>query len=250
MAITRLIAPFASMSGKVIANGTQGPTGGVVAMPDTSGRTLLRSYVVPNNPGSVYQTTSRSYLTNISEALQTVSLPQVEAWRAIADSIVRSGRLGLDYRLTWNQLFAQVNTYRLMQGDTIVLDPPALDSANVPAAIESVNSDDGDPSQVLKVTLSEPVTPTTGSLVYFQFTRNLGSTSRLARDNEFQSVTSDPDNVQTRVVTPPQIYNMNCNRLNILSTMRIGARITIISPNGYQVARVVNRNLLVGTITP
>jgi len=244
MAIARLIAPFASISGKIEAPGGQSPVGALVAMPDANGRTLTRSYVIPANPGSIFQTEIRSYMTSIAEALQTVSLAQVDAWRAIADVIVRSGRLGLNYRLTWNQLFSQVNNYQLMEGNSISFDPPAVDSSNIPAGFTSITSDDGDPIQEIQVTMAESVAPTAGSRIFFQFTRNLGSTSRSARDNEFQGVEGLGDMIKARVGTPFR-YTFDSTRLNLLPGMRVGVKATIITANGYPAGTIFNRNILI-----
>ena len=213
-----------------------------MAMPDKDGRTLMRQFVNPANPQTTYQVQQRSFLTNIGEAMQQLSLPQVEGWKAIAETIERSGRLGLSYKIKWNQLFSMVNSYRLNANQVIVTTAPAFTPVAVPTGITGVISDDGDPIQNLVVTLSESGTPP-ASFVFFEFTRDLGSTSRSARDNEFQAVDFVPDNIKARDTSSPYQYSITSERLNLIGGMRIGVRATILTSNYYPIAKITNRNI-------
>lgn len=246
MAVARLISPFAQISGTISAPNAPPASSAVVAMPDRFGRTLLRSYVVPRNPETPAQVAARAHLTTTSEAAQTLSLPQVEAWDAIARNIVRTGALGLSFRLNWLSLFNQVNSYRLQDALPVVLNPPAFDGANLPAAINHVVSDDGNPTQQLDIVLGDPA-GTVGSRVALRITRDLGSPTRQARDNEFRYATASAFSILPRVVpgNPNAVYVLQATTLNVLVGQYVGVSALILSPNGYPVGRTVRRNILV-----
>jgi hypothetical protein len=195
--IARLIAPYAIISGKIAAPNTATASSAVVNMPDKNGRTLVRQFVVPNNPDTQWQSTARAAFTSISEAYQTLSQAQVEAWQALAATINNTGRLGLDYKLSWTSFFQQVNNYRLQNGAAITLTAPSLGGANMPTAIVNIASDDGSPTQQLEITLADS-SPTAGSWLAFRLTRDLSSPNRKARDNEFQYVGASAASIITR----------------------------------------------------
>jgi hypothetical protein len=246
MAIARLIAPFASLSGKVAAPDTQAAASAVVAMPESNGRTLLRSFVQPANPDTAAQTEVRAILTNITEAYQSLTQPQVEAWQAIAQEITNTGRLGLDYTLSWTMLFNRINSYRQLNGQAIVLDPPAQVGANVPTGVGTVNSDDGDPAQSLQIGIQESAAPTAGSFLVFRLTRNLGSPVRQARVNELRYITSSPaGSFKPRDTTNPYIYSLASTRLNVFSDTNIGVEVLVLDAAYYPVGRLFAKNVVV-----
>lgn len=238
MAIARLIAPFSILSGTVTAPDSQAAASAVVAMPDKNGRTLLRNYVVPNDVGSAAQLQIRSWFSNVSEAYQTLTLDQAAAWQALARSINISGRLGLDYRLTWTALFQQVNSYRLQNGQTATLIPPALDSLPT-VTLTAVRSDDGDPIQ--EITFTTSLASSASGFLAFRVTRDLSSTSRQARRNELRYPAAPLDCILPRSATVAT-YTINASRLNILVGMRIGVEILTLNADYVPVARVFVTN--------
>lgn len=249
MAIATLIAPFSRYSGSVKPGGVQGTTGGVVAMPDKNGRTITRTLVTPANPNTAHQQTIRAYLTNITEAYQSLSVAQVDAWSAIADTINISGRLGLVRKMTWTQLFQQVNSFRLQAGAVggIAMDPPALDSATIPTGVASVASDDGDPDQNVKLVVTETGAPTAGSFLAIRFTRNLASPVRLARKTDYRYIsTAIADSIQGRVIAGPFQYSVPAQSLNVNSGEYIGIHLTVLTPNFYPAGYLAVGNKLVG----
>jgi hypothetical protein len=246
MSIMRLIAPFAQGSGKVVAAGQQAATGGIVMMPDANGRTLTRSYVVPQQPETAYQAQQIANFTAVSEAMQSLSQPQVEAWQALAVELRESGRLGLDFSLSWTMLFSRVNNYRLLMGLSTVLDPPAITNTSAPSGVTSITSDDGDPAQELTITVTEAGTPPTGTFLAYRLTRNLVSAARQARTNELRYPADTDDCFLPRDTTNPYVYTLPCDRLNILSTQRIGLEIVAVTAEGVPGSRLFVKNILVG----
>lgn len=243
MAIARLIAPYANFSGKIVAPTTQPNTSAVVNMPDKNGRTLVRSYVYPNQPDSAAQQAQRAILTSVSEAMQSLSQPQVEAWKTFADFYNITGRLGLTYKMTWSQAFQRVNNYRVQAAQAPVLTPPSTSGATVPTAITAVTSDDGDPTQEIMITVTDP-SPTSGSFVAIRLTRNMETPQRQARDNEFVYPTGSDDSIFARL-TSGFVYTITASRINILEGMYIGVEMTVLNSGYAPVGRIVNRNIIV-----
>lgn len=244
MAIVRLIAPFGNYSGKVGAPSSQDTSSAVVTMPDKNGRTLARRFVNPNQPDSTYQQDARALLTTIAEAIQTLSLPQVEAWQAIAQDIIRSGRLGLDYALSWTMLFQMVNSYRQQDGQAIVLDPPELDSVSGASGV-AVTSDDADPIQELSFDIL--AVAQANRKFQIRITRNLGSPVRQARTNELRYQNTPANCIVGAVGANPQIA-LASSRINVYSGQWIGVSILTITPNYYPAARYFDTNVLVGSL--
>ena len=241
MAIARLIAPFSQVSGKIAAPGAVAATSAVVAMPDRFGRTLLRNFVNPVQPQSLTQVEAQARLTTISEAYQTLSQPQVEAWQALANSINNSGRLGLDYRLNWNQLFQQVNNYRLQNADSIVLTPPTNTFVAGPSGFSEVTSNDGDPAQQLTFKLTETGTPGASTL-RFRVTRNLASPNREARTNELRFFAATFDCFLARVTSAPYNYVIDATTLNVYQGSYIGIEIITLNADYIPQARLFITN--------
>jgi hypothetical protein len=245
MAVCRLIAPFASMSGKVSAPSQPSTTSAVVTLPDKYGRTLVRRFVNPNQPNSEVQQESRTFFGSVSEAYQSLSQPQVEEWQALADSIEKSGRLGLDYNLSWTTLFQQVNNYRLRTDVAITLDPPQVNYVNPPGAITAVYSDDGSPTQAVRVVWSLIGGLTTGCFFAIRLTRDLGSPNRQARANELRYPAQDDEMIYSIPAVNTTEYSFTATRLNVLAGQRIGVEIKVLNPSYVLVGRVFNTNILV-----
>jgi hypothetical protein len=247
MAIMRLLAPWSNASGTFSAPSLPASTSAIVAMPDPNGRTLARQFVVPANPNTTAQQAIRSYFTSISEAYQTLSQAEVEAWQAAAAEINRTGRLGLSYKMTWTQLFQSVNSYRLQAGEVITLTVPSTAGATVPATVASVTSDDGDPEQQVVITITEPATPTAGSFLAIRVTRNLSSPNRQARATDFRYPAPSEDMIFPRDTTSPYVYTFTATTLNVLSASYIGIDIRVLNAGYFPVGSLIKTNILVGT---
>lgn len=243
MAIARLIAPFAQVSGRLNAPESQANTGAVVAMPDRFGRTLLRGFVVPENPQTAAQEQIRGIFTTVSEGYQSLSQSQVEQWQQLANTINRSGRLGVDYRLSWTSLFSQVNSYRLQNGLTVSATLPSTTSLP-PLTFTSIVSDDGNPSQVVSVTHS--AVPASGGFVAFRITRDLASLSRSARRNELRYPAEPADCIVPLTIASTG-FQITATRLNVLSGSNVGAEMLILNADYVPVARTFRQNISVGT---
>jgi hypothetical protein len=242
--IIALQAPFARVSGTAGAPSTQNATGGIVMGPDASGRTIGRAYVSPSQPNTAAQLAAQARISTTVEAYQSLTIEQVEAWTALALQISAPGRLGLSKTMSWTQLFNQVNNYRLQDGQTIIFDPPAITAAPVVTAINSVASDDGDPDQVLTISISSATSSTTGFLA-FRFTRPMASPIRLARDTDLRYVTSTTASIIARLTGTTTNYSLTATTLNVLSNTHIGVEVTVLNAGYVPTSRVFVKNTIV-----
>lgn len=243
MAIVTLIAPVAAVSGKVTPPGGQANTGAVVMMPDPNGRTLMRQFVSPDQPQTASQLFMQAIFTSISEAMQTLTQPEVEAWQALAQEIVRSGRLGPTYRLSWTMLFQQVNSYRMQDGLAITTTAPSMTIAAGPTGVTSITSDDGDPTQDLNILVTEAGAPPATTKLAFRATRSMGSPNRQARDNELRYFADSVDCIMTRDTSAPYNYHFTATKLNILVGQFVGIEIKTLNASYVPVARVFLSNI-------
>ena len=241
MAIARLIAPFSSVSGKITAPGSVGSTSAVVAMPDQFGRTLLRAYTRGVQPNTIQQVQARSILSSISEGMASLSQAQLEAWQALALEITLNARLGQTFKPTWAQIFQTVNSYRVQNAQSIILNPPTTEGAAVPTRIAAISSDDGAPDQVLSITVEGP-TVTAGSFYRYRFTRNLGTGQRRARSNEFRYATTTPLGI---IAAATGVVTLTATTLNIFSATNIGVEILVLNSGYVPVGRALTNNIAV-----
>lgn len=240
MAIARLIAPFSILSGRVNAPDAALAPSAVVAMPDKNGRTLMRSFVVPDNPDTLPQQQIRGILTDVSEAMQSLSQAQVEDWQAVAQNVSSDGRLGLSYRLNWNALFQQVNSYRVQFGQAITLTPPTL--AAMPLYTpNAITSDDGNPDQQLSVYLTQNPTETRGYIA-IRVTRALSSPARSARQNELRYPAAPVECIKA-VTVSVQEYVLTATRLNVFIGDLIGLELTVLNQDFLPRSRAFVRNI-------
>lgn len=123
MALCTTSAPFNLLSG---AFADRSSASGVVANP-TGGRNILREYVIPDNPGTILQNITRGYFTNCATAFSSLTQAQIAPWNDLAAAIERTGRLGLPYNPTGQNMFVSVNWLRLLDGQAIDNTPPALE---------------------------------------------------------------------------------------------------------------------------
>lgn len=242
--ISRLAMPYASMSGKASSPDTAVSTSAVVNMPDPNGRTLVRQYIVPNQPNSAPQLLSTSRFATVSEAYQTCSVAEVEGWQALAASIVRTGRLGLDYKLNWTQLFQSVNNYRLQHGSALTTSPPAsIATAPTPTAITAVASSDDVGSQDVILTITEAAAPGTTSWLAIRMTRDLGSPVRQARPTDYRYIATPTLSILARDNSSPYTYTIVTSTLNVYIGEYVGVEITVLNSDFIPVARIRNNNI-------
>lgn len=242
MAIVTLVAPYARYSGSVGKPSTINATGGQVLMPDRDGRTIARTYVDPQQPGTDPQVLAQARLSTISEAMQSLSQPQVEAWQAAAESINKTGRLGLTYKLNWSMLFQQVNNYRLQDNQPVINTVPSLTSVPGIASIDDIRSDDGSPNQVIIVYCTTTGSTNQGFLAV-RVTRDLESPVRQARANEYRYPAQTDDCLIARTTGTNLELTITTTTLNVLQGTHIGVEIRVLNAGYVPVARTENRNI-------
>jgi hypothetical protein len=154
MSLVTMMAPFAQGSGKISSPVGTPDTASVVMMPDSNGRTLLRSFVQPANPNTFQQEVFRGFFSQVQEAIQSLTIEEVASWRTLAENITRSGRLGIEYTLSWTMAYSMVNNLRLQNGQTVIDTAPLWNPAPLVGSVTTLASDDGAPAQEVDVTFS------------------------------------------------------------------------------------------------
>lgn len=178
MALCTTQAPFNLLSG-AFADRTS--AAGCVANP-TFGRNVLRDYVIPANPNTGRQQLVRGYFTSCATAFSQLTQSQISPWNDLAAAIERSGRLGLPYNPTGQNMFVGVNWIRLLAGQAIDNTPPALEllPGLDPETVDGVWTSGAPDVASIDWTDSLPA----GSFVLVRATRRLPTPARNGRINE------------------------------------------------------------------
>jgi hypothetical protein len=113
-----------------------GSIGGVTAARNRGGN-YFRSRVSPVNPQTGAQEVVRRNLAAATTSWRTLSESQRGAWNAAADAITVPNRLGQQVRLTGQQWYVRLNSFRFLVGGAEINDPPSLGSTTlaVPASV-------------------------------------------------------------------------------------------------------------------
>jgi len=250
MALAKLIAPFAQVSGRFDSPMLDSePGSGVVAMPASGNRTYLRRNVIPNQPNSTYQILARAQVVTLSESFQNLTLEQVAGWKALAATMTRENSLGQPYTPTWNIIYLQVNSFRLQRGLALLENAPPP-SERPPLVLVSVESDDGSPTQELTVTMTDPA-PTIAGAYRLRFSRATTSPVLQIPDNELRIVTSTQTESFGDISGsgPSSVVKViNATRLNILAATNIAVEIVTLDAGGVPGVPIVWRNFPVTAI--
>jgi hypothetical protein len=108
----------------------------------------VRSRATPVNPNSTAQASVRSRQSANAAAWRALTDNQRAGWMSLGQMIIRTDSLGQPYNLTGFQAFVSVNNNRLLVGDDMLEDSPAIET---PESIES---------------LTPTITPTSFSLAF------------------------------------------------------------------------------------
>lgn len=88
----------------------------------------IRNRAVPVNPNTVDQQLFRARFGNLSAAWRELSNNNKEGWSLLAPEVPRSDALGQSQVLSGQALYIGVNQNRLLTGQAIATNAPALDS--------------------------------------------------------------------------------------------------------------------------
>jgi hypothetical protein len=181
--IIKLASPYQDASGK------HGGTGGTVTY-KSGGRQQARSMVVPANPQSTYQTAMRSIAAASAQAFQLLTPAEKSDWQTLANSMIRSGRLGLPYTFSAINAYCCVNNYRQIAAQAISDTAPAFVSRSALSLTSAVY----DISNA-EITITGTNANTENTAFYaFRFTNPTPSAVCLARENGLRYFTSTPQN--------------------------------------------------------
>lgn len=112
---------------KILDIPQSGSVGAVTSSRNRSGQ-YRRQRAIPTQPRTVAQIAARSRLTSQSAGWRGLTDAQRAAWNAFAASFTVTNSLGTTINLTGAQCFIKVNSVNLLNGDTVVVLPPALPS--------------------------------------------------------------------------------------------------------------------------
>lgn len=110
---------------KILDVPQSGSVGARTSSRNRSGQ-YVRQRAIPTQPRTVAQIAARSRLTSQSAGWRGLTDPQRAAWNAFAQSFTVTNSLGTTINLTGAQCFIKVNTVNLLNGDAVVVLPPAL----------------------------------------------------------------------------------------------------------------------------
>ena len=102
-----------------------GSAGNMTASRNRSGQ-YYRQRSLPTQPRTVAQVAARSRLTTLSAAWRGLTDAQRAAWAGFANSFSVVNNLGQTIQLTGHQCYVKVNTTNVLNGDAVVVPPPAL----------------------------------------------------------------------------------------------------------------------------
>jgi hypothetical protein len=187
-------------------------------------------------------------MTSVAEAFQSLTIEQVDDWKALAAQIILSNRFGIDYSPAWNVIFSQINNYRLQAGLAIILDAPAFGVTPL-LEVAEVLSDDGTPAQTLTSTINFLVAgdAVAGLPIRMRFTRPTESPILQVPPNELRMVAAaQTGNWGVSTATASFEVPVVSTRININSTDRVGVEMMVFTPNYVPSQRVFLRNILIG----
>lgn len=110
---------------KILDVPQSGSVAGVTSSRNRFGQ-YRRTRATPVNPNSSYQTSARGRLATNAAAWRDLSQSQREGWATLGESMLRTDALGQSYNLTGLQAYESVNNNRLIVGQAVVANAPAL----------------------------------------------------------------------------------------------------------------------------
>jgi len=110
---------------KILDVPQSGSVGARTSSRNRSGQ-YVRQRAIPTQPRTASQVNQRARLSDVSAGWRGLTDIQRLSWNAFGASFTVVNSLGQTINLTGHQCFVKVNTVNLLNGDTIVLTPPAL----------------------------------------------------------------------------------------------------------------------------
>jgi hypothetical protein len=205
-----------------------------------------RAFAQPSNPNSLAQQSVRSNLTLASQAYSLTDDAEADAWLALSDALPRVDKNGNPYTIGAKGAYVQVNSLRLLDGQSISDTAPSAVTQAAPTDITDVDFVDASPD-TLSVIFEHG---NDDGFFLLELTRPLPGLRRQPRDSDFVLPTTDLADSIVAQASSPQTIAMNIPdmRFVLAADDRIGVRITAISP-GYVRGQTVERIIVVNDAT-
>ena len=205
-------------------------TSGIVAADSQTAGKWARRYVRPANNMTPHQVIIRGFLAAAAVAYKGLTLAQAAAWESTARAVKRLDALGAQYEMDGIELFTQVNVYRQMAGESIVLTVPALTSA---IAVQNATATAG--SGTLTIAGDCVGLADTANL-FIRVTPAMASNSqaRHARPNEVRCITTDHVDSFTNPSTGSFTKALDTDAFAVVQNNRIGIEIRSLDANYVQ----------------
>ncbi len=146
MAKVTLVSPIGTMRGR---QGDQ-----VFSM--LGRQPLARRFVTPRNPQSAPQLEIRGIMTAVSQLYSGLTRSVAETWDAAAANLPeRTSETGIAYPVTGRVLFQEVNTMRLLRGQSTTTTAPATTAPSVPIITQPAQFDISSALLIIPVDNSE-----------------------------------------------------------------------------------------------
>lgn len=116
---------YGSVTMKIIDIPQSGSVGAVTSSRNRSGQ-YRRARAIPTQPRTVSQMAARARLSALAAGWRGLTSAQIAAWNAFGQSFTVTNSLGTTINLTGLQCYIKVNTVNLLNGVSVVNNPPAL----------------------------------------------------------------------------------------------------------------------------
>ena len=186
MAIVRFAQPFDAVHGTIA--GVAGDTK-VTIYTTRKSSGVARQWVDPANPQSTNQMVIRGYQTAAATAYSALTKAQAALWIAAAEQVHRENILNLTYELSGINLFTMINSYRQIDGQSILSDVPPIEQPTIP--VSATNASKPNPT-TLAFLGNIPGAPA-GQLLLARVSAPLPSAVRKARKNDVSIIGSWPE---------------------------------------------------------
>lgn len=193
MAITKLISPFAGVSGQV--GGSDGPV-----LQYRKGRSISRTDVQAADPATTHQQQMRAYFAAAAAAWRNVTDAEAQGWEAVADkALANPDVFGGIRKPTAMNIFIRANVARQIREVAITTTAPTNFYNPRVTAIANIDYDASETTFIMNTSgwsLASPV------YLYFRLSLPLPGLRRRARKSEIRFRTTGMEDSAFAVIPP------------------------------------------------
>jgi hypothetical protein len=186
---------------KIILEGVsekRGSEGGVVYSRNRFGA-YTRQRVSPVQPRTDFQLDIRAKLQTVSADWRSLTAAQKAAWNELAQQVLLTDSMGVTYSPTGHQLFTSCNVNLLIDGQSVITDPPGS-IPNVPTPLNVTVTAAKTPSETLTVAWTGG-DPNMDAFIYATPTLGLGRKFIKPSDLRLIKVTAGDGTPATNILT-------------------------------------------------